>query len=83
MAENIVQERGIGNWEFCLYNPTPNEKLGPYFGILQITKDFHTIVDEENRNCCLVVIPSPNVAYVVNRDIETNVVLEQTKNRTK
>jgi hypothetical protein len=76
MAENIIMERGIGSWEFCLYNPIPNQKLGPFFGILQISKDFHIVVDDQDRTLCLGIVPSPNVAYVVNKDVISDVVSE-------
>lgn len=67
MAENILQDKGQGNWVFCLYQPTPNSDLGPFTGKLEITKDFHCVKTE--NNICLVIVPSPNIAYVTNKEI--------------
>jgi hypothetical protein len=61
MADNIIYDRGKGNWSFFLYKP--EQTIGPYIGQLQITKDFHTV---NNEGLCLISVPSPNVAFVEN-----------------
>jgi hypothetical protein len=56
--------RGIGNWRFCLYNPPSNQLIGPFQGELETSKEFHIITDSEG--ICLIAVPSPNIAYVIN-----------------
>lgn len=71
MADNNVFDRGWGKWVFCIYNPTCGEagnQIGPFEGTLEITKDFHCVVDDNKDNIYTASIPSQNVAYAINKD---------------
>jgi len=56
--------RGAGNWSFCIYNPPSNQLIGPFEGELETSKEFHVVIDKGGT--CLIAVPSPNVAYVIN-----------------
>lgn len=63
MANEILSSnRGLGNWEFEIYNP--NKMLGPIKGFLVITKDHHTIYEDSKLLSTILNIPSQNVAWV-------------------
>ena len=64
-VDNNVIDRGKGNWIFALYKPEEFE-IGPFEGILSVSKDFHFVQREDDEKC-IVNIPSPNVAYVVDK----------------
>lgn len=65
-VDNILQARGLGEWQVCTYNP--EIAIGPVSGFLVVGKDFHVIYSEENMKVCLVNVPSQNVAFVINTD---------------
>ena len=65
MAENTLQNRGYGEWQFQLYQPDTVKPLGPFGGNLEISKDFHSVV--ATNGISLFIVPSPNVAYVLNK----------------
>jgi hypothetical protein len=58
------QNRGKGNWQIHLYNPS--EKIGPISGTLIVGKDFHVVYADDRLTMCLANVPSQNVAYVLN-----------------
>jgi hypothetical protein len=60
--ENISCNRGFGVWNFEIYNP--NKLLSEKRGFLVITKDHHTIFEDDKLTKTLLSIPSQNVAWV-------------------
>lgn len=62
MSDNTLLNRGIGNWQFCLYKPE-DTIIGPFNGNLIITKDFYSVLKDD---MCVINIPSPNIAYALN-----------------
>jgi hypothetical protein len=66
MADNTVSPRGYGQWRFELYNP--QKEIGPFEGILEVSKDFHTVftVRESGERDYLLNVSSHNVSYVEN-----------------
>jgi len=67
MAENSLYNRGYGFWKITIYSPQTT--LGPYEGILHISKDSYYIEDSEESDVILVTVPSPNVAYCENKEV--------------
>ncbi len=64
---NMVSTKGYGNWKITTYRP--EQLFGTYEGVLEISKDFHSIweYDENGRRViCIAVFPNPNVAAAEN-----------------
>lgn len=65
MPNDIVSNnRGLGNWEFTVYNPVSHVPIGPIKGYLVINKDHHVVFADANLTKTLLNIPSQNVAWV-------------------
>jgi hypothetical protein len=64
-GDNILNNRGTGNWEIYTYNP--NQSIGIFEGVLVVGKDFHAVFADESMTVCLVNVASQNVAYVINK----------------
>ncbi len=63
MANEIISNnRGFGVWNFEIYNP--NKLLEKKKGYLVITKEHHTIFEDQDLRKTLLSIPSQNVAWV-------------------
>lgn len=71
MGENYVDSQGAGAWRFQLYKPEPGPIIGPYQGILTVTKDWHTVLVplENGGEKVLVRIPSQNIAYLIDEHL--------------
>lgn len=65
MADNILTNRGVGQWQFTLYNPD-NKVIGIFNGRLEVSKEHHVVIDKETGET-VVSVPSQNVSFVVNR----------------
>jgi len=61
-SEIVSNNRGLGNWEFTIYNPS--KQIGPIKGYLLINKDHHVVFADVNLTKTLLNIPSQNVAWV-------------------
>lgn len=70
--DNYIENRGFGNWAIMTYKP--EETFGPFTGWLQVSKDFHIILESYDKNYissnndtnCLASFPSQNIAAAIN-----------------
>lgn len=69
------QNRGFGKWKIFTYNPQTS--ISNIEGVLIVTKDFHIIYKDDKLNCCLLNVPSQNVAFLVNESQVNNYKLDK------
>lgn len=64
--DNSVRNEGYGKWHIQTYQPESQNGVGPYEGVLLIDSKLYIIKQNDNLDTTIAVVPSQNVAYVVN-----------------
>jgi hypothetical protein len=72
--DNTIRNEGFGHWVIQAYQPDSSmSRLGPFVGELLVDSKLYTVCkaldsSEGKSFVTSIVVPSQNVAYVINED---------------